>query len=105
MAEATLQTRRNQLAVAGDLTFATVPALWREVQVLLQSSKVDEAERVTVDLAQVGHSDSSGVALLVAWLNQAQQFGRTVQFINAPAQMRALVQVASLTELLGWEKA
>ena len=105
MAKAVLETQTQQPVLSGELSFTTVPELWQDVQALLNASSDAAAEQITVDLSRIERSDSSGVALLVAWLAHAQQLGQAVRFVNAPEQMRALVHVAGLTELLGWGKS
>ncbi len=49
-------------SLSGELTFATVPQLWRDLERggLLRSATV-------ADLSAVSDADSAGLALLVAW--------------------------------------
>jgi phospholipid transport system transporter-binding protein len=53
-----------------------------------------------VDLAEVRRIDSAGLALLVEWLRQAQRKGISIHFENIPSQMRAIVTVCGLEEIL-----
>lgn len=86
------------LAVHGDLDFQSVPALWQQVAERLAAD--GGSGELLIDLAAVGHSDSAGVALLVDWLRRAQAGGRRLRLRNVPAQMRAIIRVSSLEELL-----
>ena len=102
MNKAVLQAKDDCVAITGDLTFDSVPDLWQDARALLTSTAL--ASQV-VDLAAVGRADSAGVALLVAWLGLARQRGHSVQFINPPEQMRVLVQITGLAELLSLDAA
>lgn len=83
------------LLLSGDLDLVSVTALWQETV-----RRFRERFPSRVDLAQVGRCDSAGVALLVEWLRQAQSRGLTLTFVNIPAQMRAIIQVADLEDVL-----
>ena len=85
----------GQFAICGELDFQSVAALWRASGELFAA-----AVPLSVDLREVNRSDSSGVALLVDWLRQAREQGRELRFVNIPSQMRAIIQVADLDELL-----
>jgi len=100
MNKAALQTEDDRLVITGDLTFDSVPDLWQDAQALLQSTSFS-----MIDLAAVGRADSAGVAMLVACLGLAQRCSCPLRFVNAPTQMRALVRVAGLAELLALDAA
>jgi phospholipid transport system transporter-binding protein len=95
-----LQTEDDRILITGDLTFDSVPELWQDAQSLLKS-----ASFTVVDLAAVNRADSAGVAMLVAWLGLAQQQHYALRFINATAQLQALVRSAGLSELLALDDA
>jgi phospholipid transport system transporter-binding protein len=97
MSEATI-TRRDgdgRLIIAGDLSFASVPAVWRQWSAMAVADEV-----VEVDLSAVVRSDSAGLALLVECLRQARQAGHSVRFFNIPAQMLAMARVSGLDQVL-----
>jgi phospholipid transport system transporter-binding protein len=48
----------------------------------------------------VSRANSAGVALLVAWLGRLQRRQQAVTFVNVPAQMRAIIEVADLDTVL-----
>ena len=81
--------------VQGAMTFASVAPLWR------QSVEVFADEAVfQIDLAQVTHTDSAGLALLVEWLREGSRRGARIEFLNLPAQMLALAGAANLEQVL-----
>ena len=57
--------------------------------------------QLTIDLAQVTRSDSTGVALLIEWMRMAARVNRNIHFVNIPTQMRAIAEVCGVDELLG----
>lgn len=95
MAEATAERDGDTLRVQGDLDFDSVAALWDATESLLAA---DPPTRI--DLNEVRRASSAGVALLVAWLGQIQRQRRAVIFVNVPAQMRAIIEVADLDTVL-----
>lgn len=87
----------GQIGLRGELDHHTV------VQLLAHSHELFAAAhegRVTLDLSAVSYSDSTGVALLVEWLKMARHRQIQLMLSNLPTQMRALIQVSGLAELL-----
>lgn len=82
-------------AVSGELTFATVPAAWRETQHLFASG-----QSLHFDLAEVGRADSAGIALLIEWLRLARRNGARVSYEHIPPQILAIARVTGLEALL-----
>ena len=77
------------------MTFESVTGLWR------QSVEIFPDEAVfQVDLAQVTHTDSAGLALLVEWLREGSRRGARIELLNLPAQMLALAGAANLEQML-----
>lgn len=95
MSEAHAERDGPVLRVQGDLDFTTVVALWEQTETLFAASPPSQ-----IDLGEVGHANSAGVALLVAWLERVQRAGQSVCFVRVPAQMRAIIAVADLETLL-----
>jgi phospholipid transport system transporter-binding protein len=95
MASATVEREGDTLRVRGELNFASVADLWRKTGPLFAT---DPPARI--DLGEVSHSNSAGVARLVDWLSQAHHRQRELVFLNVPAQMRAIIQVADLDTVL-----
>ncbi len=95
MAARLVSRGQSDFSLEGALDFDSVAALWEEARVLFR-----EQIPARIDLADVERSDSSGVALLVDWLGQARADGQAIEFVNVPAQMQAIIQIADLDELL-----
>ncbi len=95
MASATAARNGDTLAVAGELDFLSVAELWQSTQPLFRAEPIHR-----IDLSGVRHSNSAGVALLAAWLRIAHRHRQELAFINVPAQMRAIIQVAGLETIL-----
>ena len=53
-----------------------------------------------VELGGVDRCESAGVALLLEWLRLARRQGSTLQLLNPPAQLRALVRFFDLEAIL-----
>jgi phospholipid transport system transporter-binding protein len=95
MATATAEHDGDTLRIQGELDFASVADLWAATEALFA-----DGPPAQIDLNGVNHANSAGVALLVAWLGQVQRHRRTVVFVNVPAQMRAIIEVADLDTVL-----
>jgi phospholipid transport system transporter-binding protein len=85
----------GNFAVHGELTLGSVVQLLRKSKQLFA-----ETSPRNIDFTGVTRTDSAGVALLVEWFRQAKTQQREVQFINAPPQMMAIIDVADLHDLL-----
>ncbi len=81
--------------VHGAMTFDSVTDLWRQSAEMFSGQSVLE-----IDLADVRHTDSAGLALLVEWLCEASRRGARLKFSNLPKQMLALAGAANLEQLL-----
>ena len=86
----------NIYCLSGELCFDTVPQLWQYSQGALK----DKASPVIFDLAEVTQSDSSSVALLIAWTRSFHHQSRTVHFTHLPQQMLAIIQLAGLENII-----
>ena len=95
MATATAEREGDTLRVQGDLDFDSVAALWKATESLFTARPP-----ARIDLRGVHRASSAGVALLVAWLGRVQRDRQTVAFVNVPAQMRAIIEVADLDTVL-----
>jgi phospholipid transport system transporter-binding protein len=57
-------------------------------------------QELNVDLSGVSKSDSTGVALLIAWLRYARQNQKRIIFQNLPEKMMDNVRVSGLEAVL-----
>jgi phospholipid transport system transporter-binding protein len=84
--------------VEGALSFETLPG------VLVESDKYaarnDLPEHLIIDFSKVSGVDSSAVALLLEWRRRAQQRGKTLTYVNLPANLLALARLYGVAELI-----
>lgn len=84
----------ERMVVSGPLTLASVAAVLRE-----GSAVIGQGVR-TVDLAEVGELDSSALSLLLAWMRQAKQQNRELQFANLPQGLTTIARLYGVADLL-----
>ena len=82
-------------SLSGDLDYASVAELCKSAPALF-AAQIPE----TIELSSVSRSDSSGVALLIAWTREATIRARQLRFLDMPEQMKALVRVSGLQNIL-----
>ncbi len=98
MAEPKLSSSaEGRYQVCGDLTFGTVLGLLDSGTEMLDGAGEGPIE---VDLGEVGHADSAGLALLIEWMRAARQGGRELSYRNIPTQLMAIARVSDLEEIL-----
>jgi phospholipid transport system transporter-binding protein len=85
----------GNFAAHGELALGSVAHLLQESKQLFQ-----KAFPKSIDFTDVTRTDSAGVALLVEWFRQAKAQQRELRYINAPAQMMAIIRVADLDDIL-----
>lgn len=95
MAAAQATSDGDTLHVQGDLDFDSVVGLLAATETLFADTSLSR-----IDLSGVSRSNSAGVALLVHWLRQARRHERELVFVNIPAQMWSIIQIADLDTLL-----
>lgn len=88
----------DKLQVSGDVTMATVSALFKEGLNLSRNGKA--ASTLVVDFAQLGTVDSSAVSLMLAWLREAQRSNTQLKFANVPENLISLANLYGVAELL-----
>ncbi len=84
----------NVFTLDGELTSATVPELF--------ANKAPEfsGNTLTIDMSAVQRTDSAGLALLLEWVRQGAQQNTQVVLAHVPAQLRSMIQVSGLDQLL-----
>lgn len=80
------------------MTFDSVAKLLGDAEALFA-----ETTNLDVDLEEVTHTDSAGLALLVEWLREAKGKQAKVRFHNLPPQMVAIAQISNLEHILSTE--
>jgi phospholipid transport system transporter-binding protein len=68
---------------------------------LEQGSAALAAGESVFDLGGVKSADSSALALMLAWQRRAQAQGRSLKFINVPADVDALARLYGVDGLIG----
>ena len=86
--------------IKGVLDYSTGPLLREQGRALIRASAVPTVE---LNCAGVDKSSRVGLALLLAFMRDGQQYGKTVQLSELPEDMRKIAQVCGLTEILGIE--
>ncbi len=84
----------SRIRVHGPLTFASVPALSAA-----PAAWIRRGASVAIDLSDVSHADSAGLAMVLDWLSQARAAGATLKLQGAPAQMLAIARASGLSAL------
>src|SRR3569623_2668251 len=95
MSELTIVPRDGGYTLAGERTFATVPAAWRQSQDWFAGGTAR-----AVDFAAVCHADCAGLALLLEWLRAARRTESRVMFRLVPAQIGAFARLTALEPVL-----
>ncbi|MES1941944.1 sulfate transporter/antisigma-factor antagonist STAS [Salinisphaera sp. T5B8] len=85
----------GHIQLSGELDAATVPWRLRESENWFESG-----QETVIDLSGVKRVDSAGVALLLEWVRDAHARHATLSFINAPAQMRAIIDFCALNDVI-----
>ena len=85
------------LRIQGVLDYRSGPLLRKQGQELIRSSKADNLK---VNCAAVEKSSSVGLALLLAFMRDAEQGGKTVKLTHLPLDMQKIAEVCGLTEIL-----
>jgi phospholipid transport system transporter-binding protein len=76
------------------LTFQTARAA------LAQGEAAIAAGETVFDLGGVKSTDSSGVALMLAWQRRAKTAGHKLTYINVPAELESLARLYGVESLL-----
>ena len=86
------------LALEGELSFHTIPGvLARSAE---YSERKDLPDKLTIDFSAITGVDSSAVALLLDWRRMAAARGKTLIFVNLPANLLALAELYGVSELI-----
>ena len=86
------------LALSGELSFDTIPKVLEESAAY--AARTDLPDRLTIDFAGITDVDSSAVALLLDWRRMAVKRGKTLVFVNLPANLIALADLYGVAELI-----
>ena len=88
----------GRFAASGSLTFAS--ARLARLAGLSVLDAADAPQRLQIDFAGLGTTDSAGLAVLLDWLAAAKLAGRSLQFLALPQGVVALARISDVEELL-----
>lgn len=81
--------------VSGELTLETARKIKEDTD-----KRFANATAMNIDLSKVSRADSAGLALLVAWMRQANESDKAISFSHIPAQMLAIANASGLDAIL-----
>ena len=88
------------LALAGDITAATVQSL--EAELCTEWARIPHAARLQLDLAQVTFMDSSGLGLLIKALRLTRDRpAATLELLNPSPNVRNVIKLAKMQAVFG----
>lgn len=87
----------GELLISGVLDYRSGPELRKQGQALIKSS---QASALVLDCSAVEKSSSVGLALLLAFIRDAQGLSKTVSIRALPDDMREIAEVCGVTEIL-----
>ncbi len=90
----------DKATLAGPVTLANVNTVLDEGARLFKASALTVGAVVTVDLGGVTEVDSTAVSLLLEWRRAAQRDKRVIEYVNYPANLKSLIQLYGVAELL-----
>jgi len=98
-----MATNLNQdpFRLEGDLESAQVGEIYQRTRASCQSGKIPSE----ISLNQLGKTDSSLLALLLAWQSQARARKQRITFADPPRSVRVLAKLSQTSELLGWDES
>lgn len=79
--------------LTGAVTVDTAPAL-------LQALSANDTKDVVIDFSELAASDSSLLALLLAWTRQCDRQSANLKCVNVPADVSSLIHLYGLESIL-----
>jgi phospholipid transport system transporter-binding protein len=93
-----LEIHDGVLAIQGELSFETIPAVLAETAEF--AARPDIPDQLVIDFAGITGVDSSAVALLLEWRRMAEQRKKKLSFANLPANLLELAVLYGVAELI-----
>jgi phospholipid transport system transporter-binding protein len=90
---ANVTTTPSGILLSGDVVFDNVVALENAGK---QAIQTNPTEIFTLDLAQLGYSNSLVLTLILAWMRFAKNIGKEMHIINTPQRLAALAHLSEL---------
>ena len=95
----------NQIQVSGDLTMATVSALFLEGLKPHFDGGIETGAKLEIDLSKIERVDSSAVSLMLAWLREAKRSNINLCFTHVPDNLASLAKLYGVAEVLTLQAA
>ncbi len=89
------QTENGVFCIRGELTLDTVTALLDRSKILFPPQV-----EIIIDLGEVTHANSAGLALLLEWQSQSKASGTTIRFKDIPDALTSIAGLYNVKELL-----
>ena len=96
MTDCQLQLEDGKLYLRGVLDKNSVPAAYQCSKKLLRQQQAPDS----IELSEVEHIDSAGLALLLEWQSWANRGQHALQLENAPQQLLKLARLSELDRIL-----
>ena len=87
----------GRFRVTGDLTFSSVPQIWKQARKSLLDVREESLE---IDIGAAQRFDSGGLALLVAWSRWAHCNKKDLVFRNVTEKAKKLIEINKLKDVL-----
>ncbi|MCD5993306.1 STAS domain-containing protein [Pseudomonas sp. CDFA 602] len=87
----------GELKLIGVLDYLSGPQLRKQGAALIRSG---DLSNLTLDCSGVEKSSSVGLALVLAFMRDAEEAGKSLRVHSLPEDMRKIAQVSGLSELL-----
>ena len=85
----------DRWSLAGDLDFNSVPLVWPILEKALRDSG-----RMTLSLAETGHSNSAALVLLLEALDVARRSDCDLRLIDVPADLMDIARISQCEHLI-----
>ncbi|MBA2658921.1 MAG: STAS domain-containing protein [Nitrosospira sp.] len=99
MATEVIRSEGSQLSVKGSVTINNVVALAAQGIALL------DRDNLVIDLKEVSEVDSSAICMLLEWQREASRRNWRMYFANMPHNLKSLVQLYGVAELISWQRS
>jgi len=90
-----IEKREGHWHLTGKITFANVVKVRAQGQKVILENKID-----CLDLCSVQSSDSSILALLLAWKRAAKMMAINLKYINFSDNLKSIIKVCNLQDIL-----
>ncbi len=87
---------KGTVHLGGGMNFVSTPGIFLE----LEKQFAEFGPMLNIDLAEISHADSSGLALLLEWQAMASIDDRILHITNAPSSLLRLAKLCEADKLL-----